>query len=283
MKIIQTYLSGCISNLIRNTFIVLCCFEIACCIFSCNKEIISFSIITKVDMEGMAYRHLNDFSLIRSRPKWDLGKEYVFCRESDTACVFITIGLHQSGKDAENIANKYLTYISAGFNEGPHQGVSIGDKFWWLAPFQDNSVLTNIVFIKENALFIMSSGSYNELKTLAQKIDHDIIIKANYIESENAILLPVIDSITASKKVLKEGETAKITVYANDPNNEPLEYSSGPGLVHSKSDPAYVFTVIASPSYISAPFLGSHIYTFFVVNESNAVSEAAEFEIQITE
>jgi hypothetical protein len=248
-----------------------------------NKEINSFSVITKVDMKEMAFKHLPDFDLIRARPKANLGKEYVFFRESDTACVYITISLHQSGENAENITNNYLKYISVVFNEGPYQGVSIGDKFWWWAPFKDNSILKNIIFIRENAPFIMScSENYGELKLLAQKINNDIIMNANYIELENTILLPVIDSITTSRKVLKEGETAKIIVYATDPNNEPLEYSN-PGLVCSKSDPANVFTVIASTSYISAPFLGSHIYTFFVINESNSVSEGVEFEIQITE
>ena len=263
-------------------FILICCVTISSSLFFCNKQDNIETIITKVDMEEMAHRHLPYFNLLRERSKYVYGREYVFVRESDSANIFITIGLHQSEKDAENIANNYFSEISMVMKEGPHQGVTIGDKYWWLAPFQDSSILTDIVFIRKNALFIMSSHSYEELKELAKKIDDDIIIDANYVELENKILLPVIDSITASKTELKEGDTTKITIHASDPNNESLEYDAI-GIGHYEPDPENVFTLISSPSNVPDPFWGSHVYEFIVINESNVVSEIAEFEIIISE
>ena len=40
----------------------------------------------------------------------------------------------------------------------------------------------------------------------------------------------MINSVSAGKTNLKENETAKITIYASDPNNEQLEFQSLPGL-----------------------------------------------------
>jgi len=73
--------------------------------------------------------------------------------------------------------------------ERPHQGVLIGDKFWWWAPSQNPNILKNILFIRSNALFVMScSRSYVELKTLAKKIDDDIIRKESYITFSNYVI-----------------------------------------------------------------------------------------------
>jgi hypothetical protein len=240
------------------------------------------NFITGLNVDLMAKRHLANCYLVRKRAKWNYGREFVFKSNNEKVNVFITIGLHQSAEDAENTADNYLNSISLVMKEGPHHGVYIGDKFWWWAPDGDSNNVTNIVFIRKNALFIMSSHNYRELNTLAKKIDDDIIIKANYIELENTILLPIIDSITASKKVLKEGEISKISVHASDPNNEALEYDAI-GLSHSESDPENVFTLVASSDYVQSPFLGSHFYKFVVINESNVVSEVAEFEIEISE
>lgn len=132
-------------------------------------------------MEEMAQRHLASFSLQRERSVDSMSTEYVFVRESNSADVFITIGLHQSAKDAEYIANNYLNGISLHMEEGPYQGVSIGDKFWWCAPTSDSNNVTNLVFLRKNALFIMSSHSYEEIEELAKKIDDDIIKEESYI------------------------------------------------------------------------------------------------------
>ena len=266
----------------KKIFILICYAVISYSLFFCSKQDNIETIITKVNIEEMAHMHLQYFNIFREGPKYIYGKEYVFIREGDSANVFINIGLHQSEEYTENTADNYLNSISLVMKEGPHHGVYIGDKFWWWAPDGDSNNVTNIVFIRKNALFIMSSHNYRELNTLAKKIDDDIIIKANYIELENTILLPIIDSITASKKVLKEGEISKISVHASDPNNEALEYDAI-GLSHSESDPENVFTLVASSDYVQSPFLGSHFYKFVVINESNVVSEVAEFEIEISE
>lgn len=267
---------------IRKTYIFIGCIAIMCSLISCDDDSsLARRFVSEINMEEMAQLNLPDFSLVREGAKFYEGKEYVFVRESDATNVFITIGLHQSEIDAEYIATNYLNYISISMNEGAHQGVSIGDKFWWETG-SDSNILTNIVFIEKNALFIMSSHSYDELKTLAVKIDNDILNNADFVELEKSIALPVIDSIAASQTVLRYGESSRITVYASDPNNERLEYIVV-GLRNSDLDPENVFTEEATHDYVGEPFFGSHIYEFVVVNESNVVSEIVELELIISE
>ena len=255
-------------------------------LFSCNKEKDSInleSVITRFDIEEMANIHLPDFYLHDKRFRDLLGNKYYFVRESDNVDVSITIGLYKSAEIAENNAINFFKYVSMAYIEGPPQGVSIGDKYWYSGFGLDFNNVTGIVFIRKNALFIMScDNNYGDLQTLAKNIDDDIINNAEYVELENTILLPVIYSITATKAVLKEGESAKITVHAADPNNEPLKYDAI-GIGHYEPDPENVFTVIARRGSIGEPFFGSHIYEFFVINEINIVSEIAEFEIIVTQ
>jgi len=138
-------------------------------------------IITEIDEEEMAHRNLLNFNLQRERSVDSVRTEYVFKRERDSVIVFITIGLYKSAEDAENFAINYLNSISAYMEEGPHQGVLIGDKFWWRPTRADSNSLTNIVFLRKNALFSMSSHSYKDLKTLAKLIDDDIVNEESYI------------------------------------------------------------------------------------------------------
>ena len=146
------------------------------------------TIITKIDMEEMALRHLSDFNLIRERPKGSTGTEYVFIRESDSVRVSMTVGLHPSANDAEDIALDFLHGIALVMVGGPIQGDSIGDKLWWYAPTSDLNNVRNIVFIRKNALFIMScSYRYTELPILAKAIDDDIVKGESYITIENSI------------------------------------------------------------------------------------------------
>jgi hypothetical protein len=257
---------------------------IFCLFFSCGIEKDSDSIdsvITKFDAEKMAQEHLTDYYLVRKRALWKYGREFVYSN-NDTINIFITVGLYQSDNEAENNVNTYLNNSSAVWNAGMHQGESIGNKFWWLAPFQDSSILTNIIFIRKNASFIMSSHTNEKLKELAKKIDNDIINHSDYIDLDKTIQLPVIDSITASKTVLKEGDIAKITVHASDPNNEILEYDAI-GVGNYEPDPENVFTEIITRDYVGEPFYGSHVYDFVVINESNVVSEVANIELLIVE
>jgi hypothetical protein len=283
----QKYLSESTNRIKSKIFLLISGCMIFWLLFSCDKEKDSInieSVVTRVDIEEMAKMHIPDFYLYNKYLRGITGTEYSFVRYSDSADISITIGLYKSAEIAENIANNFFNNISAGFNEGPHQGVSIGDKFWWFGGSGlDYDNLMGIVFIRKNALFIMGCYyNYGELKTLAKKIDNDIINNADYVELEKTILLPVIYSITATKTVLKEGESAKIIIHAADPNNEPLEYIAY-GIGHYEPDPENVFTIRAKSDYIGEPFFGSHIYEFYVINKSNIVSEVAKFEIIISE
>lgn len=168
----------------KKQFILILSITLSCLFLFCDDLLKSNkqeTIITNINMEEMAHRHLPGFSLLRQRAKGDLGTEYVFTNESDSVNVFITVGLHKSANDAENIVLDYLDGISMGMEKGPIPGESIGDKLWWLAPYSDTNIVTNIVFIRKNAHFEMSSHKGVNLKTLAKAIDDDIINEASYI------------------------------------------------------------------------------------------------------
>ncbi len=250
--------------------------------FSCAKESPENenSVITNVGIEEMGHLYISEFELRRSWPKFNEGREYNFIKENTSESLYIRVGLFKSREDAEEIANEICREISVYLNEGPHQGTYVGDNFWWFDTADTNS-LTNLIFTRKNALFIMGAhGGYKELKTLAKKIDDDILRDAEYVDLGNKIMIPVIDSIKATKPVMNYGETTLITVYASDPANQELQYNSI-GLSNSKYQ--NVFVEVATPSYVPEPFFGSHIYEFTVINESNAISEVAEFELIITE
>jgi hypothetical protein len=174
--------------MIKKLFILVLCTAISWSFFFC-ESLLDFNkiepLITKIDMEEMAHRHLSGFSLARKSSRGILGTEYVFKRESDSVNIFITIGLYQSAEDAENVASDYFNDISMRMEKGPIPGESIGDKLWWWAPRSDPKNVTNIVFIRYNVLFLMSSHKYKELKVLAKAIDNDILGNASYIKVEN--------------------------------------------------------------------------------------------------
>lgn len=238
-------------------------------------------LVTRVDMEEMARRHLVDFSLVSKRPIWNYGREYVFRRESDKATVFVTVGLHPSVGEVEELVLDYLNSISAVMRKGPIIGELIGDNGWWLSPSFAPHIVTNIVFIRKNALFILSSHNYEEMKELAKAIDNDLMGAAFYITIKDSISPPVIDAISVSKKDLKEEEVSKLTVSAIDPNGEPLEYQFSPGLVRRKGDAENVFTFIASPDYVPTPLFGLHTIKVVAINKSNVVSRVFETEVRI--
>lgn len=174
--------------MIKKIFILVLCTAISCSFFFC-ESLLDFNkiepLITKIDMEEMAHRHLSGFSLARKRSMGILGTEYVFKRESDSVYIFITMGLHQSAEDAENVVSDYFNDISMCMKKGPIPGESIGDKLWWWAPLPDSKNITNIVFIRYNVLFLMNSHTYKEVKVLAKAIDNDILGNASYIKVEN--------------------------------------------------------------------------------------------------
>jgi hypothetical protein len=137
--------------------------------------------ITDIDVMAMAQKHLAEFSFIRERPLYDFGTEYVFARERDSVTVFITIGLYQQEDEALNAAISYMDDISLVMEEGNPGDRSTGDAFWWWAPGPEKSIITNIIFVRTNALIIMSAPNFDELEALAVNIDNDILNKASYI------------------------------------------------------------------------------------------------------
>ncbi|NJK85653.1 MAG: hypothetical protein HC906_06490 [Bacteroidales bacterium] len=86
----------------------------------------------------------------------------------------------------------------------------------------------NVVFIRENAVFFSIGGSqkYPNTFELAKKIDHDILYDSKFSSTADEIIVPKIDSVVSTKYELTKGDSAKITVYASDPDNVPLEYFS---------------------------------------------------------
>lgn len=238
------------------------------------------TVITKVDMEAMARELLPGYELNRANILYIFGREFVFTKDKDV--VFVTIGLHETANKADSIAQIYINDFNGKMQEGEYLGLSIGDKLWW-SPTNGSQMLTNILFRRRNALVIFSyHNNQTDLEQLAKKMDDDFLKAAGYVDLGTTMVLPVIDSITISKPVLKEGETTKITIHVFNLNNEPLEYSAV-GVTHYNVDPENVFTERAVRGYIEAPFFATHQYGAVVMNKSNAISEETHFQITVIE
>jgi len=119
------------------------------------------------------------------------------------------------------------------------------------------------------------------VKELAKSIDNNILEEASYLTIKDAISRPVINTISVSKRDIKEGEFSKITINAIDPEGEPLEYEFFPGLGRTEGDPENMFTFRASRSNVPEPFFGSHTIKVVVINKSNVVSRIFETEVNI--
>ena len=170
--------------MMRKFFICIYCTVVSCSFFFCNNSDNDCRIITEVNMEEMANMNLPDFHLVRESDKDSMRIEYVYNTEDESSLLFITVGIYQSESDAQNIAENFIYSTSAVWNEGPHMGVSIGDKFWWRTEM-DATILTGVVFTRKNSFFHMNTIYYENLKTLAVKIDNDILNKASYIKCIN--------------------------------------------------------------------------------------------------
>lgn len=233
--------------------------------------------ITKLDASQIAESHFPNSQLIRKTAKWNCGREYVY-KLNNNANIFITVGLHQSYTSVYDVANQYLNDISIRMVEGLEQ-VKIGDKFWWWATNNDTNVITNIVFIRKNALFILSSQNYNGLLNLAKLIDEDISNKEKYILMEEVIRIPIIHSMTKEVEELKQDKNTKFKIDAVDINNETLEYQFSPGLTKFKNDPKNVFTYIDTNHKLEKYPVKQKIKVV-AINENNVVSEIAEFDLE---
>ena len=238
--------------------------------------------ITRFDVEGMRKEHLSNFRTVRKRARFNEGREFVFQELNDkNNVVLFRVGIHSNSLKAQKIAEEYNSWCWIPPQEDTKRVFGIGDKCWWMRNI-DSSDTVAYHFIRHNMFIIVNSHSYHNLLQLTRSIDNDILNNANYTNKANSISLPIIQSISASKTELREGDTAKITINASDPNNEPLEYVCI-GLAQPDSNPINVFTIEASRGNIADPFWGSHTYKFQVINGSNILSESAEITINISQ
>ena len=169
--------------MVKKTSILIFSLSVLCLLVCCDNQDNPDRIITKIDTEELASRHLADFILLRERFIDSIRIESVFKRERDSVLVFLTIGIYQSEIVADSAVNEYVKFISIHMMEGPHQGISIGDKFWWYPSDADSNGLTNIVFLRRNAFIAIScSIGYENLRALAKSIDNDILNEASYIK-----------------------------------------------------------------------------------------------------
>ena len=169
--------------MVKKTSILIFSLSVLCSLVCCDNQDNPDKIILEINTEEFASRHLCDFALLRERYIDSLRIENVFERESDSILIFLTIGIYQSEIVADSTVNEYVSYISIHMAEGSHQGVSIGDKFWWYPSDADSNGLTNIVFLRRNAFIAIScSIGYENLRALAKSIDNDVLNEASYIK-----------------------------------------------------------------------------------------------------
>ena len=148
----------------------------------CDRDNNCENSITDIDVITMVQKHLADFTFIKEYPIDSIKTEYVFERNMDSALLIISVGLYQNEDEALNIAKDYVESISAHMEEGHPDGISVGDAFWWWAPGPEFSIMKNIVFVRTNALFILSGPAFEDLvEPLAISIDNDIMNEASYI------------------------------------------------------------------------------------------------------
>ena len=201
-------------------------------------------LISKIEIGEMEHKYLSDYNLIWKRAIWNYGREYVYKSNNNAGAIHITIGLHPSKEDAIKIASDYINGISIKMTEGKYNGLQIGERYWWYETDSNLNKLTNIVFVRKNALFILSCSQRIEyLELLAKKIDDDIKNKENYLYFSDSIEFPKIKSV-----ILNEHETTNyiistVKIEAEDSIIETLEYQFSPGIPKYKKDSKNEFVI----------------------------------------
>jgi len=170
--------------MINRISILIGCLAVSFSLFYCNNSDDDCRIITEIDMVEMASVHLPDFHLVQEWSIDSIHTTYTF-DVVDSSRIFFSVGLFQSEIDAQDFAMDSRNYSSFRMNEGPHQGVSIGDKFMWNTSQNDPNTLVFIVFTRKNVFFLADAEKYEHIKTLAIKIDNDILNGASYITCIN--------------------------------------------------------------------------------------------------
>ncbi len=233
--------------------------------------------IIGVNVEQMANKYLEGFELVRKNTKWLYGREYVYQLEPSQTNIFITIGIFPSDDIAERVALDYLDDISIHMPEGAYEDIKIGDRFWCWTPYNESGALTNIVFIKRNALIMMNSNTFEDLITLAKNIALDIDQQEPYITTSTTISSPVIESISINTITEESKDLLDITIQASDPNNEALEYQFMPGFSKKESKLNQGVTFRVDLDFLKE---SSNLQNVKVVaiNGSNLISEISEIK-----
>ncbi len=148
---------------------------------SCTKN--DSNVIKAIDTELLFNSCIPDFSLILERDwNWTLDTltEYILERTVDSVSIHLRIGLYSDREEANDWLAFYVSDASASMNEGHPEGLAIGDQFYWWSGSPDAEI-SNIMFFRYNAFFMMNCRNYNKLDTFALNIDQEILRRAPYI------------------------------------------------------------------------------------------------------
>ncbi|MEN8158105.1 MAG: hypothetical protein ABFS10_14225 [Bacteroidota bacterium] len=251
---------------------------------ACNEDPEELNqLVNGVDMEELVSVHLPGYELVRSRLMFDWGREYVYQSNDEAKNLHMKVGVYPSVEKAEEAAGAYAMLCSAVFYPGPYDSYMVGDRCWSPYFHGENQEIMAIVFIRKNMLINISSGDgFGEVGTLAKAIDEGILDRDDYIDLAHELQLPVIDSITATKSVLREGESTTVTVYASDPGNQSIEYDVI-GMTKLDTEEGNSFREHATVDFMGANLTGTHSYNFLVMNEANVYSEMATFQLTVLE
>ncbi len=237
--------------------------------------------ITNIEVDILADKFLSNFYLEQKRVLWNFGRRYIFYSEKTQERVSIQIGIYSSAKDAETVATNYLNSMSMIMTSGDSSINRVGNKCWWMPANSPDK--TNIIFLRENVLFIIFSHNKKNLLGLANSIDEDITSGEDYIDIKNSISVPSIKSISLEKKSLKIGEASKITVSAIDEKIETLEYQFYPGVNRHINDPENVFTFKLTRNKFEKRCRDKYILKVIIINEKNIVSPISKIMIDCLE
>lgn len=167
---------------IKNLFTWLSIFLISFLLTFCNKDNKNEGLlISNIDIVGMRNKNFVDFDVQQRGSNDSIETEYLLLRNTDSTSIFMTIGLYGSSEEAEKNIIDYINDISIHMELGKSQETVIGYKYWWWGPNSDFNNVTNIAFIRKNVIFKLSSHNYGDLKSVAKKIDNDILDRESYI------------------------------------------------------------------------------------------------------
>ena len=250
------------------------------------------SFINGIDIKGLNDNHLQDFETISVGALWYTGKSYRF-KNSKNEELIITLGVYPSIQEVEETVLDYMNSISAAFEKGPFEDISIGDNFWWYdITLYRNQIaekkLSSVVFIRKNVLIVLHSPVsskkikyFSNMLDVAMNIDNDLINGSTYIKINDVLTPPAIQSVTLSKNKILEGEESLMTINASDPSGHIAHYLMTPGPSKDGRDPVNVYRIQANRDKFPEPFLGKHTIEVWIVNNDNFFSSKESVEVTI--